>query len=250
MKVIAIIPARMNSSRFPGKPLAKINNKEMIKVVYENVSKSNLLNKVVVATCDKEIYNFIISIGGEAIMTSIKHQRASDRCAEAIKKIEKKERLKFDIAVMVQGDEPLINKNMIQTALTPMIKNPKINVINLIGLIKTKNELNDKNCIKVVFNNKLEALYFSRSPIPNSNIFSYHNYYKQICVIPFRRKFLDKYLELRPTKLEINESIDMMRILEHGYNVNFVKTNYHNQSVDTPSDIKKVEKFLKYSKYK
>jgi len=250
MKVIAIIPARMNSSRFPGKPLAKINNKEMIKVVYENVSKSNLLNKVVVATCDKEIYNFIISIGGEAIMTSIKHQRASDRCAEAIKKIEKKERIKFDIAVMAQGDEPLINKNMIQTALTPMIKNPKINVINLIGLIKTKNELNDKNCIKVVFNNKLEALYFSRSPIPNSNIFSYHNYYKQICVIPFRRKFLDKYLELRPTKLEINESIDMMRILEHGYNVNFVKTNYHNQSVDTPSDIKKVEKFLKYSKYK
>ena len=250
MKVIAIIPARMNSSRFPGKPLAKINNKEMIKVVYENVSKSNLLNKVVVATCDKEIYNFIISIGGEAIMTSIKHQRASDRCAEALKKIEKKERIKFDIAVMVQGDEPLINKNMIQAALTPMIKNPKINVINLIGLIKTKNELNDKNCIKVVFNNKLEALYFSRSPIPNSNIFSYHNYYKQICVIPFRRKFLDKYLELRPTKLEINESIDMMRILEHGYNVNFVKTNYHNQSVDTPSDIKKVEKFLKYSKYK
>ena len=116
-KIIAIIPARMGSSRFPGKPLKKINGKPMIQIVYENVKKNKKLSDVVVATCDKAIYDFIGLIKGKVIMTSKKHKRASDRCAEALKKIEKKNKTKYDIVVMVQGDEPMINHQMINQSL-------------------------------------------------------------------------------------------------------------------------------------
>ena len=121
LNILALIPARMGSSRFPGKPMAKILGKPMIGHVYEKVSSSNLLNKVVVATCDNEILDYINKTGGEAVMTSNKHERASDRCAEALIILEKKYRTQYDIIVMVQGDEPLVNSSMINEALKPMI---------------------------------------------------------------------------------------------------------------------------------
>ena len=122
MKILALIPARMNSSRFPGKPLKTILGKPMIQRVYENVKKSKLLLKVVVATCDSEIFKFCKKIEADVVMTSKKHTRASDRCEEALRKIEKKSKINFDIVVMVQGDEPMINYKMISLSVQPMIK--------------------------------------------------------------------------------------------------------------------------------
>ena len=148
MKILSIIPARMGSSRFPGKPLKLINGKPMIQYVFENSMKSKFIDKTIVATCDDEIKNFIISIGGEVVMTSKKHERASDRSYEAMIKLEKKLKKKFDIIVMIQGDEPMISSKMIDKSIKPLIKNKKIGVVNIVSKIKDKKEFNDKNCIK------------------------------------------------------------------------------------------------------
>ena len=128
MNILALIPARMGSSRFPGKPMAKILGKPMIGHVYERVSKCDLLIKTVVATCDQEILEYIESIGGEAVMTSNHHERASDRCAEALGYLEKQNGVKYDIIVMVQGDEPMTHPNMITEAVAPMLDDPTSNL--------------------------------------------------------------------------------------------------------------------------
>ena len=136
LNIIAIIPARMNSTRFPGKPLAKINGKPMIGHVYERVAQSKSLNSTVVATCDQEIIDYINSVGGMSVMTSAKHERASDRCAEALIVLEKLNHTKYDIVVMVQGDEPLVKPEMIDEAVLPMLQDCNVNVVNLLGKIK------------------------------------------------------------------------------------------------------------------
>lgn len=245
MKILAIIPARMASSRFPGKPMVPILGKPMIGHVFERVSKSLLLNKVAVATCDQEIKEYIESIGGEAILTSDKHERASDRCAEALLKIENNENIKYDIVVMVQGDEPMIISEMIDEALCPMIANPAIKIVNLLGKINSEEEFNDRNCIKVVCDLNSDALYFSREPIPTKDRNPSINMFKQVCVIPFRRNFLIEYTHLEPTPLELAESVDMMRVLEHGHKVHMVPTIYNTQAVDTMSDLIRVEAAMK-----
>ena len=169
MNILALIPARMGSSRFPGKPMAKILGKPMIGHVYDNVKKNNLINELAVATCDGEIYNYIESIGGRAIMTSDKHERASDRCAEALLKIENEDNINFDIVVMVQGDEPMVHSEMISQAVQPLIDDPNIFITNLLGRIIDEKEFHDKNTIKVVCDNNQNALYFSRESIPTKN---------------------------------------------------------------------------------
>jgi 3-deoxy-manno-octulosonate cytidylyltransferase (CMP-KDO synthetase) len=244
MKILAIIPARMGSSRFPGKPLASIKGKPMIGHVYENVSKSELITKVVVATCDQEIFDYIASIGGECVMTSPKHERASDRCAEALTKLENVDGVSYDIVVMVQGDEPMINSAMISEAVAPLIADANINISNLIGEINSVSEFLDPNCIKVVCDKNMDAMYFSRQPIPTRCKTDDVPMGKQICVIPFRRQFLIDYTGLQPTPLEIIESIDMLRVLENGLKVRMIKTLHQTQSVDTPDDLAKVEKIL------
>ena len=246
-KILALIPARMGSSRFPGKPMKKILDKPMIGHVYENVKKNHLLTEVAVATCDKEIYNYIRSIGGRSIMTSDKHERASDRCSEALNKIEKKDCKLFDIIVMVQGDEPMIHPDMISEAINPMINDSKILVTNLLGEIETDEEFQDPNCIKVVRDLNDNALYFSRQPIPTLSKTNKIFMGKQICVIPFRREFLLNYNKLEQTPLEIAESVDMMRILEHGMKVKMVQTKHKTYAVDTPQDLVKVEALMKNS---
>ena len=243
MKTIAIIPVRMGSSRFPGKPLKKINGIPMVELIYNLISKNKSLSKVVVATCDKVIFDHIKSINGEVVMTSIKHQRASDRTAEALVKCEKYKK-KFNVVVMVQGDEPMVDKFMIQKSIEPFKKNKKINVVNLISKIKNKKIMMDPNSIKVVKNLKNEALYFSRSPIPYNNKSKNFYGYKQVCIIPFKRDFLLKYIDLKPTELEKIESVDMMRILENGYAVNLVEISKETFPVDTLNDLKKVIKII------
>ena len=244
MKILALIPARMGSSRFPGKPMAQILGKPMIGHVYDNVKKNKLLTDIAVATCDNDIYNYIESIGGRAVMTSDKHERASDRCAEALLIIEQEDNIKFDIVVMVQGDEPMIHPEMITEAVSPMLNDSGILITNLLGKIESKEEFEDRNCIKVVCDLKYNALYFSREPIPTRADKNTIPMGKQICVIPFRRDFLIKYNKLQPTPLEIAESVDMLRVLEHGMKVRMVPTNYNTHAVDTLDDLKTVEKLL------
>lgn len=243
-KILALIPARMGSSRFPGKPMAKILGKPMIGHVVERVRQCGMVTKTAVATCDPIIQDYVRSIGGTAVMTSAFHERASDRCAEALLKIEKQESYKFDIVVMIQGDEPMVHPDMIREALEPMIADPSIKVVNLLGEIRNKEEFEDRNCIKVVCDLRGNAMYFSREQIPTLNQSPNVPMGKQICIIPFQRKFLLKYTNLSPTPLEIAESVDMLRILENGIKVRMVKTKYQTQSVDTVQDLKKVEALL------
>ena len=247
MNILALIPARMASLRFPGKPMKKILGKPMIGHVYSRVSKCELLVKTVVATCNKEIFDYIESIGGQAIMTSDVHKRASDRCAEALGYLEKNDNIKYDIIVMAQGDEPMILPDMISEAVKPMIDNENILVTNLLGNIDSVEEFEDRNCIKVVIDLNSDALYFSRQPIPTNNVIEKKLMKKQVCVIPFRRDFLLKYTQLDPTPLEIQESIDMMRVIEHGFKVKMISTKHVSYAVDTPEDLKKVEGIMKKS---
>ena len=244
MKILAIIPARMGSSRFPGKPMEKINGKPMIGHVFEEVSRSEILEKVAVATCDKIIYDYIISIGGNAVMTGNHHERASDRCAEALLKLEDEYDLKYDIVVMVQGDEPMTHPNMITEAVQPLIEDNNVKISNLIAKIDTVEEFEDRNCIKVVCDLDLNAIYFSREPIPTRSKEGSVSMNKQVCVIPFQRDFLIEYTEMEPTPLEISKSVDMIRVLEHGMKVKMVLTKYNTKAVDTKEDLQHVERLM------
>ena len=240
MNILAIIPARMGSSRFPGKPMAKINDKPMIGHVYERVKECNLLTKTVVATCDNEIFDYIDSIGGQAVMTDKSHQRASDRAAEALVKLEKEDQTQYDIIVMVQGDEPMTDPEMISEAIAPMISDASIKVVNLVADITSQEEFEDRNCIKVVLDKENNAMCFSREPIPTQRFNTDVPMKKQVCVIPFTREFLFNYQDMEPTPLEIIESVDMMRVLENGHKVKMVPTRFNTSAVDTEEDLAKV----------
>jgi 3-deoxy-manno-octulosonate cytidylyltransferase (CMP-KDO synthetase) len=253
--IIAIIPARMASSRFPGKPLAPISGIPMVGHVYLRSKMSKVLHGVYVATCDTEIAQYIESIGGKAIMTADTHERASDRCAEALLKIEKETGKDVDIVVMVQGDEPMLYPDMVDRAVEPLLKDDTMQVVNLMGLLKSREEHDDPNEVKVVVDQHNFALYFSREPIPSwkkgaKNLLML----KQICVIPFRRDFLLKFNELPQTPLEIAESVDMLRVLEHGFKVKMVQVSFDTYSVDTHEDLNKVEQLMSvdplFSSYK
>ncbi len=244
MKIAALIPARMGSSRFPGKPLAKLLGKPMIGHVYERVARNSQLTVTAVATCDQEIVDYVRSIGGRAVWTGSHHERASDRCAEAIEKLEVEDRCRYDIVVMVQGDEPMIHPQMVSEALAPMLSDESVQVVNLLGSIATLEEFEDRNCIKVVCDLNSDALYFSREPIPTRAKTTAVPMAKQVCVIPFRRDFLLAYTRMPPTPLEIVESVDMMRILEHGLRLRMVPTKFDSHAVDTPGDLELVERLM------
>jgi len=244
MKILALIPARMGSSRLPGKPMAPILGKPMIGHVYEHVSKSPLLALTAVATCDKEIYDYIQSIDGVAVMTGDQHERASDRCAEALVKLEESNNIRYDIVVMVQGDEPMAHPDMIAEAVQPLLENPDVQVVNLLGQIKDTADFEDRNCIKVVCDLKLNAMYFSREPIPTRSKVANIPMGKQVCIIPFRRDYLLEYTRMAPTPLEVPDSVDMMRILDHGMKVRMAPTRHSTQAVDTLDDLKKVERLM------
>ena len=246
MNIISIIPARMGSSRFPGKPMADILGMPMIGHVYKRVKMSKLLSEVYVATCDKEIYDYIESIGGKAVMTSDCHERCSDRCAEAMLKIEKDENKKVNIMVMVQGDEPLTFPQMIDEAVAPMLEDKSMIITNLVADLETLKEFEDPNEVKVVMDLQSNAIYFSREPIPSrkKGILDVPMK-KQVCVIPFTRDFLLEYNEMEPTPLEIIESVDMMRIIENGMKVKMIPTKYVTKAVDTKEDLKRVVGMMK-----
>jgi len=246
LNIIGIIPARMGSSRFPGKPLAKILGMPMIGHVYSRCKMSEVLQEVYIATCDQEIVDYANLIGAKSIMTKNTHERASDRAAEAVLKIEEITGQKFDVVVMIQGDEPMVTPEMINDSVEPFKKDGSIKVVNLMAPIKSLEEHFDPNCPKVVVDRNNFALYFSREPIPSRKKTKEKNIpaYKQVCIIPFLRDYLIEYNNLEPTTLEIIESIDMNRVLEHGQKVKMVLNDNDTHAVDTPEDLILVEKLM------
>lgn len=245
MNIISIIPARMGSSRFPGKPMKEILGMPMIGHVYMRVKMCKSLNDVYVATCDQEIFDYINSIGGKAVMTSNKHERCSDRCAEAMLKIEKETKKKCDILVMVQGDEPLTFPEMIDEAIAPMLNDKNILITNLMADLPDVSSFENPNEVKVVVDKNNNALYFSREPIPSRKKGVLQvPMKKQVCVIPFKRDFLLEYNKMEPTALEVIESVDMMRILENGLNVKMIDTKFATKAVDTKEDLDAVSQIM------
>jgi 3-deoxy-manno-octulosonate cytidylyltransferase (CMP-KDO synthetase) len=231
MRTIAIIPARMAASRFPNKPMAKIMGIPMIGHVYKRTTFESIFDEVYVATCDQEIFDYIHSIGGKAVMTANTHERCTDRTAEALLKIEKITGAKFDIIGMVQGDEPLVVPQVFKEALMNLKENPE--------------EFESPNTVKVVIDLNNNALYFSREPIPSRKKFSdKFPKYKQTGMIFFRRDFLIEFNQMTPTMLEKIESVDMMRILEHGKKIRMVMTSNACYGVDIPEDIQKINNIL------
>ncbi len=243
MNTFGIIPARMASSRFSGKPLARICGITMIEHVYKRSLMSKNLDDVYVATCDLEIKTTVEDFGGKVVMTKDSHERASDRVAEAIQKLENESGNMLDIVVMIQGDEAMVYPEMIDEAVKPFYEDKNILVTNLMSHLKTMEEHEDANEVKVVVDKDNYALYFSREPIPSRRKWIKEvPMLKQVCIIPFRKDFLLTFNKLPQTPLEIVESIDMLRVLESGYKVKMVFTKYETYSVDTVEDLKKVEK--------
>lgn len=241
MNIVAIIPARMGSSRFPGKPLADIHGVPMVGHVTFRTAMSPTLTATYVATCDKEIQDYAESVGLKSVMTGDHHVRCTTRTAEALLKIEAATGQRVDIVVMVQGDEPMITPDMIDDAIAPMLADPAVNVTNLMARMETVQEFEDPNEVKVVVDLNSDALYFSREPVPSRRKgVTDVPMQKQVCIIPFRRDYLLKFNDMQETPLEIIESVDMMRILEHGEKVRMVPTDKRTLSVDTPEDLARV----------
>ena len=239
----------MASSRFPNKPMADILGMPMIGHCYNRSKMSNMLNEVYVATCDKEIYDYIENNGGKAVMTADTHERASDRTAEALLKIEEATGEKVDIVVMLQGDEPMITPEMIKDAVQPLIDSKDIKISNLYAKIATVKEFEDPNEVKVVVDKEEFAIYFSREPIPSrkKGILDVPML-KQVCIIPFDRDFLLEYNTMEQTPLEIIESVDMMRIIENGMKVKMIFTDKESYAVDTQADLDVVIEKMKTDK--
>lgn len=241
MKVIAIIPARMASTRFPGKPLADILGIPMIEHVRRRVALCSHINEVVVATCDLEIYELVSNNGGRAVMTSRTHERCTDRVAEAASSID------ADIIINVQGDEPLVRPEMFELLLKPLLDEAEVVCTNLTAEIGSEDEFNNPNIVKTVFDCKTDIIYFSREPIPSlrkSGGLSFKKY-KQLGIIAFRKDFLLRFTHLPPTLLEMVESVDMLRAIEHGYKIRMVLSPFRVFGVDTPVDLVQVTELMK-----
>src|SRR5687768_14326062 len=246
MKTIAVIPARMGSSRFPGKPIANLLGRTMLEHVYKRVALSKALDATYIATCDDEIRRAAENFGAPVIMTAATHERASDRVAEAVAEID------AELIVMVQGDEPMTHPEMIDAAVDPFRHDPELGCVNLMRSIDNKGDFYDFNTIKVVTDRRGDALFMSRQPIPTvpasalsaGSDFPHTLAFKQVCIIPFRRKTLLEFSRLPSTPLEKLESVDMLRLLEHGYRVKMVETRFNTQAVDTQADLERVARLM------
>ena len=246
MNIIAIIPARMGSSRFPGKPMADILGMPMVGHVALRTAMSKKLSGTYIATCDELIKIYAESIGIPGIMTADTHTRCSDRTAEALLAVEAMTGKRVDIVVMVQGDEPMVTPEMVDAAIEPLLQDPSLNVVNLMGDIDSVEDFENPNEVKVVTDLKGNALYFSREPVPSRKKGApVVPMKKQVCVIPFRRDYLLHFNSLPETPLEIIESVDMMRILENGDAVRMIPTTTPNVSVDTPEDLERACALMK-----
>ena len=246
LKSVAIIPARMGSSRFPGKPMEMINGMPMIGHVYHRSQMIENINTVCVATCDKAIFDYIESIGGIALMTSELHERATERTAEALDILKNEFGDEFEVVAMIQGDEPMFDPMDVSHAVDEMNNRSELNIVNLMNIANDLDDFRDENNVKVVVDNDSHALYFSREPIPsNWSKDAHHQMLIQTGLIVFRSNYLRKFLSMEPTNLEQQESCDMLRILEHGDKVFMLEAKTRSIGVDTVEDLKLVEDLIK-----
>ncbi len=245
MRVVAIIAARLASTRFPRKPLATIAGVPMIGHVFHRSTMAAGIDDVWIATCDREILDYANSSGAKAVMTSDTHERATDRIAEAMGHIEKETGTPVDVALLVQADEPMLVPTMLDELALSM-RGGDARVSNLMSPIDDDAEFEDANTVKVVCDAAGDALYFSREPIPSRRKFAGTlPRYKQLGLIAFRRDTLLQYALLSPTPLEKIESVDMNRLLEHGIKIRMVETVHRTIAVDTFGDFQRVEAVLR-----
>ena len=247
MKVLAIIPARYASTRFPAKPLALLGGKPIVQRVYEQTAK--MVERVVVATDNERIYDIVASFGGEVVMTSPNHKSGTDRCAEAYEKLG----YEADIVINVQGDEPFIATEQIE-ALVKCFENEAIDIATLVKPFSAEADieaLENPNSPKVVINERDEAIYFSRSVVPylrdveRSEWLKHHTFYKHIGIYAFRAKTLGEITLLPQSPLEQAEKLEQLRWLENGYRIGVGITDIETIGIDTPEDLERAEQFLK-----
>lgn len=245
MRVAVGIPARMGSTRFPGKPLAKILGMTMVEHVYKRCQLAKHLDDLFVATCDEEIRQTVLSFGGKAYMTPKDIARPALRVAEALKQLSFDD---DDLVIVVQGDEPLVHPGMIDLAVQALVADPSVQIGTFVA-DATEAEWQDRNEVKVVADINQNILYMSRSPIPSN----YWNHIgprlKQVTVLPFRKKFLIEFQNMAPTPLEMAESIEFLRAVEHGFKVRAIQSPYRNVSVDTEPDRQEAEAAMKNDEF-
>lgn len=241
----ALIPARYESTRFPGKPLAILNGKPMIQHVFENVSKA--IERVWIATDDDRIYDAVKDFGGNAVMTSKDHQSGTDRCAEAARILS--EKIDFDVVINVQGDEPFIQPEQIE--LLKKCFTGETEIATLVKKIETNEELFNPNRPKVVLDKSFNALYFSRSPIPflrNNEKNKWHarfNYWAHIGMYAYKAEILQQITQLVQGKLEKAESLEQLRWLENGFKIKTAETIHQSIGIDTPEDLDSAIEFMR-----
>ena len=234
MKIIGIIPCRNNSSRFPGKPLLDLGGKPMVQRVYEQAQKS-ILDQLIVATDDERIYNSVLAFGGKAVMTSYKHRSGTDRCLEALQKMEGN----FDGIINIQGDEPFIHPEQI-TQIAHCLQQKNTQIATLAKAIFRKKDVLDVNVPKVFFNGQMRATAFQREVNFDSNTQFYHH----VGIYGYTSEVLNEITKLQPTKNEIKKRLEQLRWLDNGYKIRVELTDHESFSIDTPEDVKKIEHLL------
>jgi len=244
MNVIGIIPARLGASRFPGKPLEKMLGMPMVGHCYHRTRLAPGIANTYVATCDEAIADYIRSIGGNAVMTSVEHTRATTRTAEALGIIEKETGKRVDIVVMVQGDEPLISPETIGATVSGF-DDDSVDIVNVMSRLQTLEAFEDPNNVKVVVDINSNALYFSREAIPSPwKGWEHIPRYMQTGIIAFRRDTLIAFNSMEETSLEQIESVDMNRVLETGGKIRMILTEALTIGVDTKEELLAAEKLL------
>ena len=236
MRVAVIIPARYTSTRFPGKPLTLIDGKPMIQHVYERVAKWKTASEVYVATDDKRIAQVVDDVGGSCVISSDDYATGTDRIAAVVEIAT----IEADIIVNVQGDEPLISTKALDQLIAPLLKKEPFQVTTLAHKIKTADEKENQNVVKVVFDIRGRALYFSRAPIP----FGAKESHRHIGVYAFQRPILQMFPFMKRHTCEIHENLEQLRLLENGYTVGVIETEYKAIGVDVPGDVQIIEEIL------
>ena len=242
MKFLGIIPARYLSTRLEGKPLKKINGHSMIEWVYKRAKKSNL-DDLIVATDDKRIYDEVISFGGKAIMTNPNHLNGTSRIAEVCKTL-----VDFDVVINIQGDEPLIEANMINILINTFKENKELSIATLKHRITELKEIENPNNVKVVTDKNDFAIYFSRSVIPYPRKDNNLSYFKHIGIYGYKRNFVIDYSNMASTPLEEAESLEQLRVLENGYKIKVLESPHSLIGVDTEENLKEVIEYIQKNK--
>ncbi len=240
MSILGVIPARYASTRFPGKPLADIEGKSMIRRVYEQAKKCSLLAEVIAATDDERIFNHITGFGGIAVMTSPDHQSGTDRCAEVALQYSQ-----YDVIINIQGDEPYIDPEQI-TKLAYCFKDETTQIATLIKKVRNEEELLNINSPKVIINKFAEAVYFSRSPLPylrgqkQQDWLKHFTYFKHIGIYGYRADVLQQITRLPVSGLERAECLEQLRWIENGFKIKVAETDLETFAVDVPEDLEKL----------